>query len=252
MSQGPKSLAAPAYYARLTQSLVSALTVPTAQGTLYKVDMRLRPSGKQGPVATSLAGFTKYQRDEAWTWEHLALTRARVVAGAPQVAADLQAAVAHALAVPRDRAKVLDDVHSMRARLAENEPKTAASPWEVKLGAGRMLDLELTLQAGRVLCPDVTAQSPRDMIPALQSCGFLSPDQATLFAQALARLGAIQQIGRLALDDDFAPGKGGAVLARIIAQAGRADDLPALEALLTDQQAQVAEQVARLLDGAGA
>ncbi len=78
-SDGARPLAAPAYYARLTQAVIAALTAPMADGVLYKVDMRLRPSGRQGPVATSLASFRRYQAEEAWTWEHLALTRARVV-----------------------------------------------------------------------------------------------------------------------------------------------------------------------------
>ena len=69
------------YYARLTQRLITALSAQTAEGGLYDVDMRLRPSGQKGPVATRLSSFNDYQNGEAWTWEHLALTRARVVAG---------------------------------------------------------------------------------------------------------------------------------------------------------------------------
>src|SRR5205085_5523766 len=80
-STGPRPLALSTYYARLSQRLISAITAPTAEGRLYEVDMRLRPSGASGPIATSLAGFAHYQRAEAWTWEHMALTRARPVAG---------------------------------------------------------------------------------------------------------------------------------------------------------------------------
>src|SRR5690606_7771862 len=79
-SDGPKPLAARPYYARLTQAMITAVSAPTAEGRLYEVDMRLRPSGRQGPVATSIQSFRDYQMSEAWTWEHLALTRARVVA----------------------------------------------------------------------------------------------------------------------------------------------------------------------------
>ncbi|MDE3029823.1 MAG: glutamine-synthetase adenylyltransferase, partial [Paracoccaceae bacterium] len=79
-SEGPRPLAARPYYARLTQALVTALTAPMAEGRLYEVDMRLRPSGRQGPVATAIDAFRSYQVTEAWTWEHLALTRARAIA----------------------------------------------------------------------------------------------------------------------------------------------------------------------------
>ena len=81
-SEGRRPLPTTVYYARLTQALIAALSAPMSEGILYKVDMRLRPSGRPGPIATALAAFRRYQAEEAWTWEHLALTRARVVAGA--------------------------------------------------------------------------------------------------------------------------------------------------------------------------
>ena len=84
-SEGAKSLSGSQYYMRFTQRLIAALSAQTAEGSLYQVDMRLRPSGNQGPVATSLASFIDYQRNSAWTWEHLALTRARVVSGPPEL-----------------------------------------------------------------------------------------------------------------------------------------------------------------------
>src|SRR5690606_38377421 len=88
-SDGPRPLAARPYYSRLTQAMITAVSAPTAEGRLYEVDMRLRPSGRQGPVATSVQSFESYQMTEAWTWEHLALTRARVVAMAGDHAPDL-------------------------------------------------------------------------------------------------------------------------------------------------------------------
>src|SRR5262249_53901157 len=84
-SDGARPLHATPWFARFTQRLVSALTTQTNYGRLYEVDMRLRPSGRAGPVATSLAAFENYQRDDAWTWEHMALTRARIVSGAPDL-----------------------------------------------------------------------------------------------------------------------------------------------------------------------
>ena len=74
------------YFNRLTQRLITAISAPTPEGMLYEVDMRLRPSGNAGPVATSLEGFAAYQKDKAWTWEHMALTRARIVSGPAELA----------------------------------------------------------------------------------------------------------------------------------------------------------------------
>ena len=142
-SEGRRPLAAPVYYARLTQALIAALTAPMAEGLLYKVDMRLRPSGRQGPVAVGLSAFRRYQAEEAWTWEHLALTRARVVAGSPALGARVAAAITETLTRPRDETKVLADVRDMRRRLAEANESAAAEPWEFKLGPGRMMDIEL-------------------------------------------------------------------------------------------------------------
>ncbi len=149
MSDGPRPLATRPYYARLTQALITALTAPMAQGRLYEVDMRLRPSGSQGPVATSWASFTSYQRDQAWVWEHLALTRARPVAGAPALMADIETFRQTVLATPRAAAQVLRGVADMRARIAA--AKSPASLWDAKIGPGRMQDIELIAQTGALM-----------------------------------------------------------------------------------------------------
>src|SRR5207248_6826982 len=104
VSTGPRPLPAPGYYARLSQRLISAITAPTAEGRLYAVDMRLRPSGASGPIASSLAAFAEYQRDSAWTWEHMALTRARPIAGDAALCERISGAAAAALTPPRDPA----------------------------------------------------------------------------------------------------------------------------------------------------
>ncbi|KUJ80808.1 glutamine-synthetase adenylyltransferase [Ruegeria marisrubri] len=149
MSDGPKPLPSRAYYARLTQALITALSAPMSQGRLYEVDMRLRPSGNQGPVATSWASFTHYQQEQAWVWEHLALTRARVVAGDPGLGADIEAFRAEFLSRPRDKQRVLREVAEMRARLAA--AKSPAGVWDAKTGPGRLLDIELMAETGALL-----------------------------------------------------------------------------------------------------
>jgi glutamate-ammonia-ligase adenylyltransferase len=143
-SEGPRPLAARPYYARLTQALVTALSAPMAEGRLYEVDMRLRPSGRQGPVATSLTAFRDYQQGEAWTWEHLALTRARVLAGDAGLGDEVEAFRRALLAAKSDGATVRADVADMRARLAAAHP--APDTWDAKRGPGRLMDIELVAQ----------------------------------------------------------------------------------------------------------
>lgn len=143
-SEGRRPLPTKPYFARLTQAMVTALTAQTAEGRLYEVDMRLRPSGRQGPVATGLEGWRSYQMDEAWTWEHLALTRARVLAGDASLAAEVETARREVITLKGQGDKVLADVADMRARLAVAKP--AEGPWDAKRGAGRMMDVELFAQ----------------------------------------------------------------------------------------------------------
>lgn len=148
-SDGPRPLATRPFYARLTQALVTALTAQMPEGRLYEVDMRLRPSGRAGPVATSLTSFTTYQETEAWTWEHLALTRARVLAGEPTLATEVEAFRRSLLARKGQGARVKPDVAEMRARLAAAKP--AQGPLDAKNGPGRIMDIELVAQTVALL-----------------------------------------------------------------------------------------------------
>ena len=143
-SEGARPLPTRTYYARLTQAMVTALSAQTAEGRLYEVDVRLRPSGRQGAVATSIDSYRNYQETEAWTWEHLALTRARVLAGDPGLAAEVEDFRRHVLTTKGQGAQVLADVADMRRRLAEAKP--GAGGWDAKFGAGRLMDIELLAQ----------------------------------------------------------------------------------------------------------
>ncbi len=134
-SDGAKSLPGPQYYTRFTQRLIAALSAETAEGSLYQVDMRLRPSGNQGPVATRLSSFVAYQKSSAWTWEHLALTRARVVTGPAALRRQIDDTIREVLSRPRDRAAVADDVRAMRAKIADD--KGSARHLGPEAGAGR-------------------------------------------------------------------------------------------------------------------
>ncbi len=236
-SEGKRPLAVAVYYARLTQALIAALSAPMPEGILFKVDMRLRPSGRQGPVATSLAGFRRYQSEEAWTWEHLALTRARVVAGPEPLFGQVSAAIAEVLATPHDATKVLADARDMRRRLAEAHGATAGGPWEVKLGPGRMMDIELLAQSGALIHTLSGLRRPRRMLERLTRLGWLAADDGARLVASLARLSALQQVGRLASDHTIDPAEGGEGLVRLVLATAGATDLAGLRDDLAEEAA---------------
>jgi len=148
-SNGVRPLAPSHYFARLTQRLIAALAAPTAAGLLYEADMRLRPSGNAGPLATSFSGFTTYQSRDAWTWEHLALTRARVVCADAGFEDEIDAAIAEILSAPRDRGKLVADVIDMRARLLRD--RKPRHPFDLKLADGGLMELDFIAQSAQLI-----------------------------------------------------------------------------------------------------
>ncbi|MCK6454500.1 MAG: bifunctional [glutamine synthetase] adenylyltransferase/[glutamine synthetase]-adenylyl-L-tyrosine phosphorylase [Alphaproteobacteria bacterium] len=143
-SDGEKPLPPMVYFARLSQRMITALTAPTGEGKLYDVDMRLRPSGNQGPIASSLTSFRKYQAEDAWTWEHMTLTRARVVAGAPGLVGRVEAAIREVVRRRRDPDRLLLDVADMRQRLAREF--RARDLFDVKHTRGGLVDCDFIVQ----------------------------------------------------------------------------------------------------------
>lgn len=229
MSDGRRPLATRPYYARMTQALITALTAPMSQGRLYEVDMRLRPSGNQGPVATSWASFTHYQQEEAWTWEHLALTRARVVAGDAGLAKDIEDFRQRLLSRPSDNAAVLADVADMRERLAA--AKTPAGVWDAKTGPGRMLDIELVAETGALLA----GVHDRDVHAGLDGAvavGWLNVADAQTLKDSYDLCWSVQTAARLlsgkAIDADKIGEGGAAFLCRTTGE----DHIDALRARL--------------------
>jgi glutamate-ammonia-ligase adenylyltransferase len=218
-SDGKKSLAIQPYYARLTQALITALTAPMAQGRLYEVDMRLRPSGNQGPVATSWAAFQSYQTTQAWTWEHLALTRAQVIAGPAELSADVEAFRAKMIATARDTPIVARDVVEMRDRISA--AKAPVTLWDAKIGPGRMQDIELFAQAGTLLA----GSAERDTASGLRSAvaaGVLDAADEPALRTGYALCFDLQQAAKLLSADPLEP--------EILGQAGQEFLLRALDA----------------------
>ncbi|HEY6814045.1 MAG TPA: glutamine-synthetase adenylyltransferase, partial [Croceibacterium sp.] len=142
-SDGPRPLTASLYFNRLGQRVTAALSVPTAEGALYEVDTRLRPSGAQGPLAVSLDSFARYQREDAWTWEHMALCRARPVFGPEDARRELAAIVREVLEAPRDPDTLRADVLKMRGEISAHKPP--AGPLDAKLLRGGLVDCEFVI-----------------------------------------------------------------------------------------------------------
>ena len=196
-SDGRRQIAAGQWAARFTQVLVTALTVPTGEGRLYEVDLRLRPSGRQGPVATSLPAWRGYMAGEAWEWEHLALTRARAVAGDPALRAAVEAARGALLSDGRFApADVLAALVAMRARLAASG--RPGGGLGVREGPGRMRDVELAAQA-HALMAGSRARRVRDQ---LSWPGWLDRATREALSDSHAAMARAQQLVRLLTPDD--------------------------------------------------
>ncbi len=226
MSDGPRQLASRTYYARLTQALVTALSAPMSEGKLYEVDMRLRPSGNQGPVATSLESFRLYQREEAWTWEHLALTRARVVAGASDLGQVVEAFRRLLLAEKGDPERVIEGVVDMRTRLADAKPGKSA--WDAKNGPGYLQDIELVASAGALIAGSPHIR-PDLQFPEAVAHGWPSDEQAATLAESYDLLRKLQIASKLLSDTAVSPDELGQGSMRFLLQTCGADSVEQLE-----------------------
>ncbi|MEM9355173.1 MAG: bifunctional [glutamine synthetase] adenylyltransferase/[glutamine synthetase]-adenylyl-L-tyrosine phosphorylase [Pseudomonadota bacterium] len=206
-SDGERQLAPSQYYARFTQRLISALSSPTSKGQLYEVDLRLRPSGQMGPVATRLASFVDYQREQAWTWEHMALTRARVISGPPQLRHQIEDAIRASLVVARDRDKVTADVLEMRERIEKE--KGTENIWDLKQVRGGLVDIEFVSQYLQLLCadadPEVLDQNTFQALQRLRLAGHIDGGHAEQLQSSLRLIQAMEQITRLCFAGPFDP-----------------------------------------------
>ncbi len=227
-SDGAKPLDPSRYFTRLTQRLIAALSAPTAEGVLYEVDMRLRPSGNKGPVATRLNAFTKYQREEAWTWEHMALTRARIVCGDASLKADVEAVISDVLASQRERAKVAADVAEMRGLIEKEKPPRDL--WDFKLIPGGIIDIEFLAQYLALTSPERQPERGASTAEALKFFGEgrLGQEELETCLSALTLYGDLSQIIRLCIDGPFEPKEApSGLIDRLTAAA----DMPAIKPL---------------------
>ncbi|HZT51104.1 MAG TPA: bifunctional [glutamine synthetase] adenylyltransferase/[glutamine synthetase]-adenylyl-L-tyrosine phosphorylase, partial [Stellaceae bacterium] len=229
-SDGPRALPVSAYYARLCQRFVNALAALTEDGNLYDVDMRLRPSGTQGPIASSLEAFRRYHEASAWTWEHMSLTRARVVAGDAALASRVIEAVREALTRARDPDRLLIDVAEMRARIAEQH--RAPPPFELKHRRGGMIDIEFVAQYLQLreaaLRPDLLHQNTRAALFALAAAGALPRAACDALVRALALWRNLQGLLRLTVGERFVEDETAPALKALIAESAGLPDYATL------------------------
>jgi len=241
-SDGPKPLSPQHYYARLTQRLIAALSAPTAQGTLYDVDMRLRPSGNAGPVAVSLDSFIDYQTHKAWTWEHMALTRARVISGGDNIGQRIEDTIGQVLTQQRDPDTVLNDMRDMRQRIARD--KGSAGTWDIKMERGGLLDIEFIAQYKQLVhahdAPDILRRNTVAVLRALARHDFLAPSDADALARAASLYHDLTQAIRLCVEEAFNPASAPEGLKSVVARAGGAPDFASLEAKLIETEREVA------------
>ena len=243
MSDGPRPLATRPYYARLTQGVVTALTAQMPEGRLYEVDMRLRPSGRAGPVATGLDSFTTYQETEAWTWEHLALTRARMLAGNPALGGAVEAFRRDLLAAKGRGPGVRGDVAEMRARLQGAKPAQGA--WDAKNGPGRIMDIELAAQTLALLAASPARGVERQI--AAGAGGRMPDSDAQALLSAYRLQWRLHAAARLLSDEALDLDRLGEGARAFILRETGAASVPDLQSRLADAHQAATAAVARLM-----
>ena len=248
-SNGARPLYGAQYFARLTQRLINTLTAQTNYGALYQVDMRLRPSGRAGPLATRLDGFAAYQETEAWTWEHMALTRARVVSASTAFKLRIQSVIQDILRRPRDAELTAGDVVEMRAAIAKE--KGDSERWDLKYVAGGLIDIEFIAQYLQLIhahqLPGILDTSTARVLDKARSLRVLATEDAEILRPAVQLYHDLTQILRLCLPGKFDPKTAGAGLLRLLARAADVPDFATLDATLVEMQIKVRESFVRIL-----
>ncbi|WP_163268990.1 bifunctional [glutamine synthetase] adenylyltransferase/[glutamine synthetase]-adenylyl-L-tyrosine phosphorylase [Chelativorans alearense] len=246
-SDGAKPLAPSHYYARLTQRLIAAVSAPTAEGVLYELDLRLRPSGNKGPVATHIDAFRKYQRKDAWTWEHMALTRARPMAGEETLREEARAEVEAILSLPRSYGKLARDAVKMRDLIEKEKPPR--DTWDLKLIPGGIIDLEFIAQVA-VLSGRCASEPPltgtADILSSLAPA-FADEQTRTELAEAHRLYMMLTQVIRLCLTGPLDPNDVPPGLADTLLRGADLPDLGVLEAHVADTARRVRGHFDRLL-----
>ncbi|MBV9330994.1 MAG: bifunctional [glutamine synthetase] adenylyltransferase/[glutamine synthetase]-adenylyl-L-tyrosine phosphorylase [Alphaproteobacteria bacterium] len=243
-SDGHRPMPLIVYYARLAQRFISALTSPTGAGTLYDVDMRLRPTGNKGPVAVSLESFARYQLHEAWTWERLALTRARVVTGPVDLRRRIEAAISASLQ-EIDPAKARSDAREMRARLASQF--SPANPWDLKYARGGLIDIEFIAQTLQLCGHQIYDTNTIAALEALKRNSALDGEDANILIQSARLQQSLTQVLRIAIEGTLDAGTASKGLKALLSRAGGETRFETLQSRLFELQHMVHQVFERLI-----
>lgn len=212
-SDGARPLGATQYYNRLTARIVTALSVPTAAGPLYEVDTRLRPSGTQGPLAVTFESFRKYQRESAWTWEHMALSRARPVYGSTEDRTQLKDEICSILKTEREPEVLRKAVRKMRLDIVEHKPPKG--PLDTKMMEGGLVDWEFIIHFLQLKTGDALYPQLGKAVRALVAQGHLGEDMVAAY-ELMARL--LVALRLMSPDCDFPPETSRALIAKAAGQ----------------------------------
>jgi glutamate-ammonia-ligase adenylyltransferase len=248
-SNGQKPLPVIVYYARLAQRLIVALTALTGAGGLYEVDMRLRPTGNKGPVAVSLESFARYHASESWTWERMALTRARVISSPARLQMHVEEVIGRTLRAPVDSPKIIADGRDMRQKLAAQFPP--GNRWELKFAAGGLVDIEFIAQTLQLCAAprgvDVLDANTVGALRKLGATGVLAASHAQALIDAASLQHALTQALRIALDGTLDPATATPGLKGLLVRAAGCADFVELEARLLEAQSAVRAIFERVL-----
>jgi glutamate-ammonia-ligase adenylyltransferase len=248
-SDGPRPLYGAQYFSRLTQRLISALTAQTNYGVLYRVDMRLRPSGRSGPLATQIGGFASYQEHEAWTWEHMALTRARVVSAPAQFTARVESVIRAVLRRRRDAGAIAGDVLEMRKAIATE--KGDGDRWDLKYAAGGLIDIEFIAQYLQLIhawqMPDMLDTSTARVLDKAWKLGVLATPDAEVLRAAARLYHDLTQILRLCLPRPFDPATAAPGFIALLTRAADVPDFATLDAFVGETQTKVRSSFKRII-----
>ena len=250
-TDGLRAIAPSVWFARLTQRLIAALSAPTGEGTAFSVDMRLRPSGQKGPVAIHVDGFREYQLKEAWTWEHMAMTRARIVAGDAELGRLIEETIAGILAVEREPRKILKDVADMRA-LLESE-KGGRGPWDLKNARGGLVDIEFIAQTLQLLHAAehpamLDANTGRALDKALEA-GVLAKTAHRRLIEAWRLYTALSQVIRFCVGGNLDPDKTSETGKILLSRVAECSDFDELNAVIGVTQTQVRDIFKQVVGG---
>ncbi len=250
-SDGEKSLHGAHYFARFTQRLISAFRIRTNYGVLYDIDMRLRPSGRAGPLASHISSFAEYQEREAWTWEHMALTRARVISASPDFRTRIETLIRDALIRTREPAGIAKDVADMRRAIALEKGENDL--WDPKYAAGGLTDIDFVAQYLQLIhaaaLPEILDVSTLRVLDNAQRLGVLPHPDAEVLRAAGQLYNDLTQILRLCVTGRFKPEAAGDGLLRVMARAGDAPDFSSLQARVKETQAEVRRVFKAVVEG---